>query len=173
MWDVDIERNVTWVFKLFLLIISDSHAALRTAGAFSSEFISCTRTDKVERQWIIAWTVRAVKRSYHGLYRLSGPLPAVFLHRHLPRCSGPHPLLRGHLRSHQLLGFLRLLWTPHHLPQPGVLDLLVSGKPGGATGRVTPQMRLAASSFAEQRPFLTTGTEKWNRSCSYRCRSSN
>lgn len=112
--------------------------------------------------WIIAETVSAVDYFYHGLYRLSWPLPAVFFHRCLPWCSRPHPLLRWHLCSPQFLGFLCLLRTPHYLPQPGVLDLLVSGKPGCANG-ITPQMRFTASSFAIQSSYLAACAGKWDR----------
>ncbi len=176
--DVDTERNVTRVLKLFLLIslTSDSQAALRREEAFllnllPSEHFSHV-SDKLVKLWIIAETISTVNYSYHGLYCLSRPLPAVFLHRPPPGCSRPRTLLRRDLCSPQLLGFLRLLRTPHYLLQPGVLDLLVPGKPGGVNGGVTPQMRSMASSFAAQSGFLAAGAGKWNQSYIYRCRYS-
>ncbi|CAK6970668.1 Hypothetical predicted protein [Scomber scombrus] len=74
-------------------------------------------------------------------------MPAVLLHRRIPGCGGPHSLLRGCLRSLQLLGFLGLHRTHFNLRQPCVLDLLVSGKPR-VGGRAPPRMRLLH--FAEQ-----------------------
>lgn len=98
-------------------------------------FYTCT--DKVKRRW---WVTEQSTSSYHGLYTLSGPMPAVLLHRHLHGRGGPHLVLRGHLRSRQLLGFLSPHRTSLDLHEPGVLDLLVSGKPRDEW-RDTPQMR--------------------------------
>lgn len=126
---------------------------------------------KLVMLWRIAEPESAFNYSYHGLYCLSRPLPAVFLHCHLPGCSRPHPLLHRGLRSLPLLGFLGLFRTPYYLPQPGVLDLLVSGKPGSTSGGDTSQMSFTACSPSAL-SFLATGAGKWDQSYRCRCRSS-
>lgn len=73
-YDVDIGRNVTWMFKIFLLfsLPSDSQKALGREGAFlfnlflSLKFSRCP-TDNLAKLWIIFWK--------HSLLLLSWILP--------------------------------------------------------------------------------------------------
>lgn len=60
-----------------------------------------------------------------------------------PGCSRLCPLLLWHFHSPRLLGFLCLLWATSHVPQPGVVDLLVSWKPRGTSGRPITSLRFS------------------------------
>lgn len=142
MWDVDTERNVIRLFKVFLLV---RRLAQRREAAFVFSvlvfFFFCL-TNCVKAV-IYCQNCTLVVYSCHGLFHLCWTLPGVFLCCFLPGCSRPCPLLHWHFRSPQLLGFLCLLWATPHVPQPGFVDLLVSWKPRGTSGRPITSLRFS------------------------------
>lgn len=69
-----------------------------------------------------------------------GPLRRLLRSGSFPGRGGPDPVSPGHFRTPQLLGLLRHLWPHHHLPQPGLLDLLVPGEPHCAVSAAAFQM---------------------------------